>query len=299
MELRDYWRILRRRIWIPVVLILVTTTTAAALAFLAKPKFTATATVLAKSSQSQASVGLSFPQVAQSNSLALRVIQELNLSTSVDQLSSQIKVTPQPGNLYQISVTDRDPERATKLANRVADDATAIYLQLVAGTSNSTIDTAVEQALKVYRDRFLAAERALVVFNQQHPDAAAGRGNNIDLLVQANQLQVERQMAHDIYASASGSAAGWLVNSLNAARNYEASVVDPAAARPDTSGRLLNIVYAAALALILGVGMIFLLEYVDNSIREPEAAEELIGVPVVGIIPKATNRTLRAAKGIA
>src|ERR1700693_2906020 len=104
MELREYWRILRRRVWIPIVLILVTTTTAAALAFLAKPKYTATATVLARSSQSQASVGLSFQQVVSSNSLALRVVQELHLSSTVDQLSSQIRVTSQPGNLYQLSV---------------------------------------------------------------------------------------------------------------------------------------------------------------------------------------------------
>ena len=45
MELREYWRIFRRRLWIPIVLVLVTTSTVAALGFLAKPKYTATATV--------------------------------------------------------------------------------------------------------------------------------------------------------------------------------------------------------------------------------------------------------------
>jgi capsular polysaccharide biosynthesis protein len=299
MELREYWRIFRRRLWVPIVLVLVTTSTVAVFGFLAKPNYTATATVLAKSSQSQASVGLSFPQVVESNSLALRVVQELHLGMTVDQLSSQIKVTSQPGNLYQVSVTDRDPDKATQLANQVATDATAIYLQVAAGTTNSPIDKDVQDALKGYLARFLAAQRALVQFNQQHPDAAAGRGNNIDLLVQAAQLQLERQVAQNIYTSAEATAGNWLVSDLNTARAFEASVVDPAAARPTTGGRLFQIVYAAALALILGVGLILLLEYLDKSIRDPEAAEELIGAPVVGVIPKASSRTLRAAKGLA
>jgi capsular polysaccharide biosynthesis protein len=299
MELREYWRLFRRRVWIPIVLVFVTTSTVAVLSLLAKPQYTATATVLAKSSQSQFSVGLGFPQVVNSNSLALRVVHELNLQMTVDQLSSQIRVTSQPGNLYLVSVTDRDPEKATRVANQVATDATDIYLQLAAGTTNSPIDKDVQAALKGYLNRFVVAQQALVTFSQQHPDAAAGRGKNIDLLVQAAQLQLEEQVARDIYASAESSAASWQVSTLNTARNYEASVVDQAVARPNTSGRLYNIVYAAALALVLGIGLIFLVEYLDNSIREPEAAEALMGAPVVGIIPKASSRTLRAAKGTA
>ena len=34
-----------------------------------------------------------------------------------------------------------------------------------------------------------------------------------------------------------------------------------------------------------------------NYLTYPEAAEELIGAPVVGIIPRATMQTLRPAKG--
>ena len=62
---------------------------------------------------------------------------------------------------------------------------------------------------------------------------------------------------------------------------------------------MLRIAYAGALGLMLGIGLIFLLEYLDNSVREPEAVEEIVGHPVLGIIPRATGRTMRAAKGAA
>ena len=50
-----------------------------------------------------------------------------------------------------------------------------------------------------------------------------------------------------------------------------------------------------ALALVVGIAMIFAVEYLDNSIREPEEVEQLLGAPVVGIIPQANARTLRTA----
>jgi capsular polysaccharide biosynthesis protein len=299
MELREYWRIFRRRAWIPALLLIVTVATATALVFLSKPQYIATATVLARNSTASATAGLTFPQVVNSNSLALRVIQELSLNQTVSDLGNRIRVVAAGSNLYGLSVTDRDPDVATALANRIAKDGIAIYLQISAGTSGSTVDQDLQKALNTYRDQFATAQRALVQFNVQHPEVVAARSNNVDLLVRFAQLQLDAAVAHDTYATAQSDATNSAITGITAARSFDASVVDQAAARPDTSGRFLKIGYAAALALILGVGLIFLLEYLDNSVREPEAVEELVGAPVVGIIPRATSRTLRPAKGAA
>jgi capsular polysaccharide biosynthesis protein len=299
MELREYWRILRRRAWIPAILLAVTVVTATALVFLSRPQYIATATVLARNSGTAVAPGLTFPQVVNSNSLALKVIQELNLNETVADLGSRIKVQSAGSNLWAIAVTDRDPGVATDLANRIAKDATTIYLQLAVGSGGSSVDQDLVAALSSYRTDFATAQKALLQFNLQHPDAAAGRGNNLDLLVQSAQLQLDAAVARDDYATAKTDATNGALTGLTAARSFDASVVDPAAARPDTSGRFLKIGYAAALALILGIGLIFLLEYLDNSVREPEAVEELVGAPVVGIIPRATGRALRPAKGAA
>ena len=51
------------------------------------------------------------------------------------------------------------------------------------------------------------------------------------------------------------------------------------------------------LALILGIGLVFALNYLDNTVRESEEAEEIVGAPVIGIIPRGTARTLKPARG--
>lgn len=43
---------------------------------------------------------------------------------------------------------------------------------------------------------------------------------------------------------------------------------------------------ALVLGLMLGVGLAFLLEYLDDSWRSPEEVEQVSGVPTFGVIPE-------------
>jgi len=93
MELREYWRVFKRRAWIPILLLVVTVATAGTLAFLSKPEYRATATVSAKSVGTTTSgQTLSFPEVATSNTLMVQVIQKLGRNETVDHLTARIKV---------------------------------------------------------------------------------------------------------------------------------------------------------------------------------------------------------------
>lgn len=55
----------------------------------------------------------------------------------------------------------------------------------------------------------------------------------------------------------------------------------PASPNPVRNGLL-----AAVLGLMLGVGLALLLEYLDDSWRSPEEAEQISGVPTFGVIPE-------------
>jgi len=48
---------------------------------------------------------------------------------------------------------------------------------------------------------------------------------------------------------------------------------------------LFNIAIAGVLGVMLGIGVVFLIEYLDNTIKSPEDIERYIGLPVLGIIP--------------
>ena len=64
-------------------------------------------------------------------------------------------------------------------------------------------------------------------------------------------------------------------------------VIDPAtgATSVDPRGRM-NVVLDALLGLILGVGAAFFLEYLDRTVRTSSDVETLLGIPVLGIIPR-------------
>jgi tyrosine-protein kinase Etk/Wzc len=64
-------------------------------------------------------------------------------------------------------------------------------------------------------------------------------------------------------------------------------VVDPAVgATPAVPRGQLNLVLGALLGIILGIGAAFFLEYLDRTVRTSADVETLLGIPVLGIIPR-------------
>ncbi|PUU89767.1 MAG: lipopolysaccharide biosynthesis protein [Halanaerobium sp.] len=48
---------------------------------------------------------------------------------------------------------------------------------------------------------------------------------------------------------------------------------------------MLNLAVAVLLALMLSVGIIFLLDYLDNTIKNEDDLQQISDLPVLGIIP--------------
>ncbi|MEH6949681.1 Wzz/FepE/Etk N-terminal domain-containing protein [Bacillus sp. JJ634] len=79
----------------------------------------------------------------------------------------------------------------------------------------------------------------------------------------------------------------------------EATVVDnPAPIKPQP---LLNIAIALVVGLMAGVGLAFLLEYLDNTIKNEQDIEKLLELPVLGVITKidveANDGSKKSARG--
>ena len=299
MELRRYWRVAKRRAWIPIVLVLATALTVGALSFLSKPDYVATATIQAKvttNSSAAPTQTLSLQEVVASNTLALAVIKDLNLNQSPADLSRRLRVTSGHSDLFTISVTDPNPDTAVAIANSVAQQAVQIYQTKNAVADTTVFDEGVAEKRKAFLQWYSDAERALLTFEAAHPDVAH-HTSDIDLQTQYQELVLDQQAAAAAFQSFVVSSTTGTVNAISEATHFAASVLDPAIARPDLSSRYLKVAYAAALALVLSIGLIVLFEYMDQAIREPEGVEEMIGLPVVGIIPQATAKTLRQVGG--
>lgn len=75
--------------------------------------------------------------------------------------------------------------------------------------------------------------------------------------------------------------------SLNIKKVDNVQILDPAElpTTPDSPKPKLNMAIAVFLGLMVSVGVIFLIEYLDNTVKSPEDIEKLLGIPVIGTIP--------------
>lgn len=77
------------------------------------------------------------------------------------------------------------------------------------------------------------------------------------------------------------------VNILSPAVNSE----NPSPVKPQ---KMLNIAIAAVVGLMIGVGIAFLLEYLDTTMKTEQDVEELLGLPILGIVSKLSESDFQA-----
>jgi len=273
---------LRRRARIPLSLMAVFGLIGTGLTLMTEPEYVATASVIAKSQANGTDKPLSFQEVVTSNTVALRVLNQLKLNESAASLAHRIKVSGGASNLYHISVSYANADRAVAIVNAVADEAARLYTELGAGTDLSK-KLQADQA--TYAERIVTARANLISFQAAHPDAEASRepGLRADL----ESLQFNQRVAEQAYLDFQSELTKTRIDEAAKNQNVEAQVVDEGAASPDTPGYLLKIVYASVLGLVLGLVTVLAVEYLDSAIREPEEVEQLLGTTVLGVIPHA------------
>jgi len=130
-----------------------------------------------------------------------RVIDDLHLKASIQQLQGAIRVKPVTNtNIISISVTWRDPQTAAKIANDVAAVFVTREADLVAGQANGAMDFLSKQ-IPVYQRRMRDAEMAVSKFETAHHiadlDTETQSEVNAAAGIQAkiNATQLDRQQA--------------------------------------------------------------------------------------------------------
>ncbi|MCM3709224.1 YveK family protein [Sporosarcina luteola] len=68
---------------------------------------------------------------------------------------------------------------------------------------------------------------------------------------------------------------------------------NPSPIKPDP---FLNMAIAAVIGLMLGVGIAFLLEYLDTTVKTEQDVEELLGLPILGLVSPITDNEMPDAK---
>ena len=160
------------------------------------------------------------------------------------------------------------------------------------------IDTQIQQELKKIGDRvrgqYLAAQQQenllRIEFDKQKQEANKLNEHAIDYTLLKRDVDVNRQLYEGLLEKLkeAGVTAGLRSNNIH--------IVDAARTPmyPTEPNIPRNLAFAFVLGLTTGIGMAFLLENMDNTVRTTEQAQMISGLPALGMIPMGSKNGLDA-----
>ena len=221
IELREYFYILLKRMWIIVLITVLSVATSGIVSFFVlEPEYSTFTTLMLGKPQDYSNqekieyndvllnqkLVSTYGELAKSRVVSNEVIKNLNLNITPGQLSGKTSVSlVRDTEIIKITVNDYSPVMAAKIANETA---------------------------KVFM-------------------------KNVSNIMKIENVQV-----------------------------IDKAEVPTAPFKPN---KMMNIAIAGVLGVMVSVFIIFLLEYLDNTIKTPEEVERHLDLPVIGMIPKSSK----------
>jgi non-specific protein-tyrosine kinase len=213
------------------------------------------------------------------------VIATLGLNTTPDELAKHVRSSAAlDSTLLTITAQDGDPTRAAAIANAVAEE-------LIAASPNLQ---GPQQDLKTSVQKDLDATQSLIASTQAEVERLAGlpertTAEEASLGVQQSRLVTLRQTFATLLAFLSNDSSNFL------------SVVEPAvpAQVPVSPRPLLSLLLGALIGLMIAVAVLFIAEYLDDTVKTSGDVQELLGLPTLGAISRVPKRSRgRGAEGL-
>ena len=187
-------------------------------------------------------------------------------------------VRPVPNTqLMEITVSDTDPVRAQAVANELSN-------QLIRQSPTNQLENQTRQ-------EFISEQLDdLEIKINDTQDEIDAKQRELANLISARQIADAQNQIAALQAklgTLQGNYAELLANSPKGALNTM-MLIEPAPlpSAPVGPNVLLLVVTAAGFAFLVAVGAIYLLNYLDNSIKSPEEVKKISNLPVLAGIPK-------------
>lgn len=281
MELRRYLSLLKKWGWL---ILLITGLAAAGSYFYSQtisPTYRSTAVLLV--GQEQQSANPTASEIYVSNNLAqayaLLVTQpsvlqaaakELNWDDSWESLYFVVTASaPQGGQTFNVSATAGTPQRAQAIANEIARQVTlqSPISQQQKDSDDQRAFITGQQAL--VQSQIVVGQKQLTEMSQQAAlETDQAKLDNLNARIAALQTKIENWQR--TYLS--------MGTLLNQSGGKYLTVIAPAPLPtfPVSPNILQNVLLAAAVGLVLAVGVVLLLEYLDDTIKSSEDVERVL-----------------------
>lgn len=260
LELRDYLRVLRRRLWVVVLAGIVAVGASVALSSVQTPMYAATTELLLKRDPVVFDPSI-FIRIDPRRELAteLRVVQSRPVrDLVVERIGPAPGVSAQPvgdTDVIRLQVTSPDPDKAAEAANAYAQ---------------AYIDFKREQGVN---DLFEASAAIQKKLDELDADIARAPERQRASLEQLRSLFEDERQKLLVNADIERGGAQVVGRALVPSEPFSPKVVR-------------NAILALVVGLLVGVGLAFLREYLDDSIKSKDDLERAAGgLPALGLIP--------------
>ncbi len=287
MGLTHALRAIRRRAWLVVTLPLLAALVTAGVSLMLPLTYQAEATVLVRPAQPISSldttanaitadqVAATYSQLMTQRTLLEKVISDLHLRTTSERLAKSVSVTPQFNTtLLRITVRSTDRRLSGDIANKLVEDFIAQTKDIQQGQVNQ-YTARIESQIQREQARIDELQA------RQGPGHPLSAQDQADLTTLQQQVTADRSQYFQIVGSEADI-------EINVARSMDSVIVISAAATPTSPVSpipALNAGLALLGGLVVAVGVVLFLEYLDQSIKTDDDLTERTGLLPLAHIP--------------
>lgn len=305
IHLKDYIDVVRRRRGVVIVFFVITVLAVTIGSFIMTPLYRATATIMidpespnvltttgAVELQSQNYYSYreyyqSQLEIVTSYTLAKKVFNELSLGSQpeyrrakepIKKFLKTVKAEPvRDTRLLKLSVDNKNPELAAKIANRIA--GLYVMRNLYYISKNELMNLLKNEYLKL-EAKMSDSEK---VFKSGHPEMIKLKKEMTEMM---GRIESEKKSVYDFdtieqYASENSqyALAGFKANNITIQDQAEVPI------NPIKPKKLLNIILSIIVGIFGGIGLAFFFEYLDDTAKSAEDVERMTDWPFLGSVP--------------
>lgn len=221
-----------------------------------------------------------YAAVATTRPIMIAVIQDLDLDTTPDDLADRVVAQAETDStLLTITAQDGDPATAAAIANSVADQLLAAS-PAIQGQQEGLL-ASIEEDLRATQQQIEATQErvaALTALDERTP------AQDAELAALEGRLVTLRSTYATLLSFASTNA-----TNLLSVVEPAVPVEDPVAPRP-----MLNTLLAAVLGLLIAVAIAFVIDSLNDNIRDSDDVQAVVGLATLGTISRMRNEESRA-----